>query len=126
MGAIKWMREHILAISGTILVVSIFGLIVALSYFVFKAYLNGPIEDIAQAVGAWNYWVIFFSSFGIIIGGWYFYDTKKKMKKFEELMETNSKSRFTRNLAELEDIAWSLGPEYEKRLAEKKKQLRLK
>jgi hypothetical protein len=126
MSTIKWMREHALVLSGTILGISLAGLLISLSYFFLMSYVPDPVTGIIEAPGAWNYWIILLSSFGVIIGGWYFYDTKKKMKKFEELMETKSKSKFTRNLAELEDIAWHLGQDYEDRLTEKKRKLRIK
>ena len=126
MSTIKWMREHALILSGAILGISLVGLLISLSYFFLKTYVPDPVTGIVDAPGAWNYWIILLSSFGVAIAGWYFYDTRKKMKKFEELMETNSKSKFTRNIAELEDIAWYLGGDYEERLIEKKRKLRIK
>ncbi len=126
MSAIKWMRKHALVLSGTLLAISIAGMVISLSYFMLESYLPDEVNKPINTIGAWNYWILLLSSFGVIIGGWYFYDTRRKMKKFEDLMETNSKSKFTRNLPDLEDIAWHLGEEYEDRLNEKKKKLRIK
>ncbi len=126
MSTMRWIREHMLQISGTILAISLVGLAISASYFFFKSSVPDPVSGIIEAPGAWNYWIILFSSFGVALGGWYFYDTKKKIKKFESLMETNSKSAFTRNLADLEEIAWYLGGDYSSRLEEKKRKLRIK
>ena len=126
MSNFKWIRDKLLIISGAILIVSLIGLFISISYLFLQAYLPGTVNDFVRIPGNWNYWILLLAGLGTPIGGWYFYDTRKKMKKFENLMETNSKSKFSKNLSDLEDIAWYLGKEYEKRLEEKKKALRIK
>ncbi|MGA1822758.1 MAG: DUF3198 domain-containing protein [Thermoplasmatota archaeon] len=74
--------------------------------------------------GSW-----FFALIGgiVAIGGWlYFHDYNKKHKKFEELMEPDSKAHFRRNIVEIEELAVDLGPQYESRVIEKKNQLKVK
>ena len=126
MALIRKIRENMIPISSTILAVSLIGLFISTAYFFFLDSLPDFLKGVCAAPGAWNYWIILLAIFGVIIGGWYLYDTVKKKRKFEELMDTNSKSKFTRNLPDLEDIAWYLGKDYEKRLEEKKKKLRVK
>lgn len=126
MALMRKIRENMIPISGTILVISLIGLFISSAYFFFLDSLPDSIKGICTAPGAWNYWIILFAIFGVIIGGWYLYDTVKKKRKFEELMDTNSRSKFTRNLPDLEDIAWYLGKDYEERLEEKKRKLRVK
>ena len=115
-----------LILAGSIFALSIVGLLISAVYVFFQDSVPDILRDIARAPGDWNYWILVLSALGLMIGGWYFYDIMKKKKKFEALMETNSKSKFTRNLSELEDIAWYLGKDYEQKLEEKKRLLRVK
>lgn len=55
-----------------------------------------------------------------------FYDHNKKHNKFEELMEPDSKAQFVRNLVEIEELAVSLGPDYERRVMEKRERYKVK
>jgi H+/Cl- antiporter ClcA len=126
MALIRKIRENMIPISGTIFVLSLIGTILPTIYFFFLDSTPEPLKGICAAPGAWNYWIITLSLLGLVIGGWYLYDTTKKKKKFEELMETNSRSKFMKNLPDLVDIAWYLGKDYEDRLEEKKKKLRVK
>ncbi len=61
------------------------------------------------------------------IGGWLYYnDHNKKLKKYEELMETDSKAQFVRNIDEIEELALDLGPDFEKRVVEKRADFKVK
>ena len=126
MSFMRKIREKMLILAGSIFALSIAGIVISSIYVFFQDSVPDILRDIARAPGDWNYWILVLSAFGLMIGGWYFYDVVKKKKKFEMLMETNSKSKFTRNLSELEEIAWYLGKEYERKLDEKKKLLRVK
>lgn len=126
MAVMRWIREHMIPISGSIFVVSAIGAFISSAYLFFIDSVPEFLKGMCEAPGNWNYWILLISAFGLMIGGWYLYDTLKKKRKFEELMETNSRSKFTKNLPDLEDIAWYLGKEYEERLEEKKRALRVK
>ena len=126
MSFMRKVREKMLILAGSIFALSILGLLISAVYVFFQDSVPDILRDIARAPGDWNYWILVLSALGLMIGGWYFYDIMKKKKKFEALMETNSKSKFTRNLSELEDIAWYLGKDYEQKLEEKKRLLRVK
>jgi hypothetical protein len=72
-------------------------------------------------------WFFVFIGGIVMIGGWlYFYDYNKKHKRFEELMDTNSKASFVRNVVEIEELAIDLGPDYEDRVIKKREQLKVK
>lgn len=126
MSFIRKIQEKMLIVAGSVFILSIIGLLISSIYIFFQNGVPDFLRDIAMAPGNWNYWIMLLSALGLMIGGWYFYDVVKKRKKFEELMKTNSKSKFTRNLPELEEISWYLGKEYEQRLEEKKRVLRVK
>ncbi len=126
MSFMRNIRERLLIVSGSIFAISMIGLTISSIYLFFRDAVPDFLGNIASAPGNWNYWILLLSGLGLMVGGWYFYDTVKKRRKFEDLMETNSRSKFMRNLPELEDIAWYLGKEYEERLEEKKRTLRVK
>jgi len=86
-------------------------------------WLEPPLMD-KVGYGAW-----FFALIGgiVAIGGYlYFHDYNKKHKKYEELMDTNSKASFVRNIVEIEELAVDLGPQYEEEVIDKKNQLKVK
>ncbi len=63
----------------------------------------------------------------VLIGGYlYFREYNKNYKKFNELMEKESKAAFVRHIVEIEELAVSLGPDYEKQVMEKRKKLKVK
>jgi len=62
----------------------------------------------------------------MIFGYLYYHDINKKHKRFEELMDTESKASFVRNLEEIEELAVELGPEYVGRVVETRKRMKVK
>jgi hypothetical protein len=87
-----------------------------------KDYEFPPMEPI-------GYWSWFFAGLGgltALAGFIYFFDYNKKHKRFEELMEPDSKAFFVRNLVEIEELAISLGPDYERRVMEKRERYKVK
>ena len=63
----------------------------------------------------------------IAVGGFlYHHDINKRYRTFVELMDTDSKAAFIRNLPEIEECAIDLGPEYEAQVVEKRKKLKVK
>lgn len=63
----------------------------------------------------------------IMIAGWlYFNDHNKNYKKFIELIETDSKAQFVRNIDEIEELAIQLGPSFEKQVIDKRKEFNVK
>ena len=63
----------------------------------------------------------------VMIAGWlYFSDHNKNFKKFNELIITDSKAQFVRNIDEIEDLAIQLGPDFEKQVINKRKEFNVK
>ena len=77
-------------------------------------------------IGYGSWFFVFIGGIVTILGWMYFHDYNKKHKRFEELMETNSKASFIRNIVEIEELAIDLGPEYEERVIDKRKSLKVK
>ncbi len=96
-------------------------------------YLLGPgrlpqfLVDIDTKIGDWIIWVAFFGPLLLLGGGWYFFDTIRKRREFERLVDTDSKAKFVRNQDRLEKLAWFyLGSEYVKRVQDKEKEFGVK
>lgn len=87
---------------------------------------NYSLEQLTAWAGNWNWWLLTLGVILISVGGWLTYDTFKKKSEFEEYINTDSKKKFVQNLRDLEEIAYKLGPKYEERLAEKKREWRIK
>jgi len=87
---------------------------------------NQYFEKLTDWAGAWNWWFLVLGVILLLAGGWYSIDTIRKRRKFEEYIHSESKKKFVQNLRELEEIAFKLGPKYEERLAEKKREWRIK
>ena len=107
------------------LVIMLLGLLELLAYFDvgIPDWLEPPLmEHVGR--GAWFF--VFIGGITTILGWMYFHDYNKKHKRFEELMDTNSKASFLRNIVEIEELAIDLGPEYESRVIDKKNDLRIK
>jgi hypothetical protein len=76
-----------------------------------------------------DYAAWFFVGFGgiaALFGLIYFYDYNKKHRRFEELIVTDSKAQFVRNLVEIEELAVALGPDYEGRVIEQRERYKVK
>ena len=74
----------------------------------------------------WNWWFLILGIFLIFVGGWYTFDTLRKIRKFERDINSESKKKFVSDLRELEEIAYKLGRKYEERLEEKKREWKIK
>ncbi len=87
---------------------------------------NNTFEYLTAWAGEWNWWFLTLGLILLFVGGWYTVDTIRKKMKFEEYINSDSKKKFVQNLRDLEEIAYKLGPVYEERLEEKKKEWKVK
>ncbi len=86
----------------------------------------GPIATLNDMIGDWTYWFLVIGGLMVLFLGWYLADRFKKIKEFNELIDTKSKSKFVKNIARLETLALTLGPEYEERVIEKERKYNIK
>ncbi len=114
-------REYIVYISFTLMAVGfIFLLITTLAMF--SSSPPDYIKNFHKFTGDWIYWVFFLSIISFFVGLYYFYDTVKKLRKFKEYINSESKSKFLKNLKDLEIISYKLGPKHEEILEKKKRE----
>ena len=76
--------------------------------------------------GEWAFWIIIPSLFMLIIGSYFVWDFYRKMKEFRSLMTIESKAKFIKNIDRIEFLAWSLHPNYERVVIEKKKKYKMR
>jgi len=95
-------------------------------YFVGQANLPGVLKDIDRYLGEWNVFLIVLGPLLLTIGGYYFFDTIRKRREFDRLLEADSKAKFVRNQDRIEKLAWLLGKDYYRRSEEKKVEFNLK
>ena len=87
---------------------------------------TGLWNDISAKLGTWNYWLLLFGGAIFILGAFYFLDYIRKGRELNKLLEINSKSKFIQNQDRIEELAWRLGRDHEKRVVDRKKELRVK
>lgn len=63
-------------------------------------------------LGNWSYWVFTLGLIMMIVFFYLYYKVLSDTKKFQNLINSESKSIFSKNLRELERISRKLGPRY--------------
>jgi len=106
---------------------------IIMTIFAINHYAIGPgglpdvFRNIDTAIGNWIIWVAFSGPLLLLGGGWYLFDTIRKRREFERLIDTDSKAKLVRSQDRLERLAWYyLGSEYVKRVQKRKDELNLK
>ena len=84
------------------------------------------LTDIATKLGNWNLWLLLLGPSALILGAWWVYDHFKKVKKLEKYLSENSKSKFVRNIEDIQYLGWSLPQRYEDMVLEKMDEFRIK
>ena len=72
------------------------------------------------AAGPWIYWIFTVSFIGLVFFLYMYYKAVSNARKFNSIISGSSKQSFIKNIKELEELAYKLGPTFEKRLQEAK------
>jgi hypothetical protein len=72
------------------------------------------------STGNWMYWIFIASLIGVIIFIYLYLKFLSDAKKFTDIISGSSKQNFIKNLKDLEQIAYKLGPAFEEKLREAK------
>lgn len=111
-------KKHQIIISILAVMVGVYLLVMGLFAVVLTDMSPAAFTDIADAVGAWIYWLFVLGIALTVIFSIYLVDRYRKIKEFHELIDTKSKSKFRKNIARIETLALSLGPKYEDEVIE--------
>ena len=116
---------------GLLLLIGILGTVIA-SFGLWELLIEFDQIDrdyelpLLDQVDMWAWFLIIIGAI-IAIGGFlYYHDLNKRYRKFVELMDTDSKAAFVRNLPEIEECAIDLGPEYEAQGIDKREKLKVR
>lgn len=79
-----------------------------------------------QSLGNWLYWVFTLGLVFFIVFFYMFFKMTQDTRRFEELINSNSKQTFVTNLKELEKLSRALGRKYSVELSEAKQRWKVK
>ena len=82
-------------------------------------------QDIVNFLGGWAYWLALIGVVGFLIVLWWVLDFVLKVRKLKDLINTESKAKFIKNMDEIEFIAWRLPKKYKNVVSEKKIELKV-
>jgi hypothetical protein len=82
-------------------------------------------QDIITALGGWTYWITFIGVVGFLIVLWWVIDYILKVRKLKDLIDTESKAKFIKNMDEIDFIAWRLPKKFKTLVSEKKVELKI-
>jgi len=83
------------------------------------------LQEIVSPFGDWVYWLSLFGLVGFIIDLAWVLDYWLKTRKLKELIDTESKAKFIKNMDDIEYIAWRLPKKYRALVAQKKVDLKI-
>jgi len=86
---------------------------------------TGALGDLAEPFGPWATYLVVAGPIGLVVCLWWLYDYIKKKRDLARLIDTPSRSKFVRNLDDIEYLAWVLPQRFEDQVLEKKKEFRL-
>jgi hypothetical protein len=87
---------------------------------------NDGLTGFFDFIGNYIYWLFILALGVLIICAWLLSDMILKLKKFNKLIDTNSKAVFVRHQNEIEELAWKLGTKYLEIVADRKRELRIR
>jgi Protein of unknown function (DUF3198). len=119
-------KEFKIPISLLLMAVTLFFMVLYPLYWFNLVILPVEFINLINFIGNWSYYIFAIAVIGFLYSVYLFYRTVKDRKKFEELMNADSKSAFVKNLRDLEIISRRLGPSFVKKLREKKEELKIK
>ncbi|MFO7791717.1 MAG: DUF3198 domain-containing protein [Candidatus Saliniplasma sp.] len=118
----KKLKDNQIILSIIALIAGIYVFVLGLFSVVLESYAPDTLLSMADMMGNWIYWLFVLSIFVVIAFSWYLVDLYLKMQEFKELMDTESKSKFIKNIARIETLAIHLGSDYEDKVVEKEEE----
>jgi hypothetical protein len=122
----RTVREYKLEIASMILIAGVIFSLAGVAGTYFPHSSIPVIGDLVRYMGEWNVWLVVLGPMFLIAGGWVVGDNIAKRREFNRLITTHSKATFVRNLDRLEELAWLLSEDHERRVWEKKQELHIK
>ncbi len=118
----KKLRDNQIILSIVVLIAGAYLFILGLFSVVLGDHAPDALLSMADMLGNWIYWLFVLGAFLTFAFSWYLVDLYLKIQEFKELMDTESKSRFIKNIARIETLAIHLGSDYEDKVIEKEEE----
>ena len=118
-------KKHEFLISTIGIGVTAYMFVIGLFGTFLSDYSPGVFTSFNEMIGAWRWWFLVLGVFGMFIFTLVIIFRYKNLKEFQELYETESKSKFRKNIARVETLALKLGPEYEEKVIEKEEEFNI-
>ncbi|MGM0404729.1 MAG: DUF3198 domain-containing protein [Thermoplasmatota archaeon] len=118
----KKLRENQIILSIIVLIIGAYLFILGLFSVVLSDYAPEALLSMADVMGNWIYWLFVLGAFLTLAFSWNLVDIYLKIREFKELMDTESKSKFIKNIARIETLALHLGTDYEDKVIEKEEE----
>lgn len=121
----KMLKEYIFGISIVVLVIGV----VVLLFGVLGMWFNQFLIDmfsLSEDILAWSLYILILGVVLTLFGVYYLYEFIKNKRFLLDELRTNKRSEFMKTHAELKKAARHLPSKYQKMLAEKEKELRVK
>ncbi len=122
----RYLIKHQVILSVIALVAGIILLVIGLLDVVLSSYVPDSVTETTSRMGGWTYWFLVLGGFTVLVFGWYMISRYRKIKEFKELLNSDSKSKFRKNIARIETLALSLGKSYEEKVMEKEREYNIK
>ncbi len=122
----RFFHENKLGLCGVGITAGLPLTIISIMSLLFSEGDTGMILWSYDLVGNWAFWFVIPGLVMIIFGSYYLYDFFRKLKEFNNLMETKSKAKFIKNIDRVEELAWRLHPRYERLVIERKKKYKIR
>jgi len=113
-------------ISIIAIMIGAFSLLIGLLGTFLSAYSPDPITSIINFIGPWKWWLLVGGIALIFIFTIMIYLRIRRLKEFDDLFYTESKSKFRKNIVRIENLAIKLGPEFEEKVVEKEEDFNLR
>jgi len=82
-------------------------------------------QGLISAFGDWVYWLALIGPVGFFIVIWWALDFVLKIRKLKELIDTESKAKFIKNMDDIDFLAWRLPKRYKAMVSRKKADLKI-
>jgi len=117
-------NEFIISVIG--IMIGTFMLLTGLFGTFLSDYSPEPFTAINNVIGAWKWWLLVLGIILIFVFAIMIYLRIKRLKEFREIFDTESKSKFRKNVVRIEELAIKLGPEFEDKVVEKEEEFNIK
>lgn len=119
-------RKNEFIISIVMILVGAFLLLTGLFGTFLSEYSFEPFKAINNIIDAWTWWLLVVGIILIFIFTIMIYLRIKRLREFRDIFDTESKSKFRKNVVQIEELAIKLGPEFEEKVIEKEEEFNLR